>query len=73
MTAALEGAPTILRQIIERKQEEVYTRQEQLSEMELRQRFVDVEPPRGFVQAVESRISARKPAIVAEIKKASPI
>ncbi len=72
MTAALEGAPTILRRIIERKQEEVYTRQEQLSESELRQRFVDVEPPRGFVQALERRIDARRPAIIAEIKKASP-
>lgn len=72
MTTALDSTPTILRRIIERKQEEVYARQEQVPEVELRQRFVAVEPPRGFVQALEDRMAAGRAAVIAEIKKASP-
>lgn len=64
--------PTILRRILDRKAEEIYTRQGNAPEAELRERFVDVPPPRGFSAALEAKIAARQPAVIAEIKKASP-
>jgi indole-3-glycerol phosphate synthase len=39
---------------------------------ELGERITDLPPARGFVAAVENKIQAGKPAVIAEIKKASP-
>ena len=57
---------------------EVYKRQE-IEAAKIRLPFVELEPlalaappPRGFTMAIERTIAAGKPALIAEIKKASP-
>ena len=51
----MAAAPTILRQILARKYEEVAQ-----------------SAPRGFVEALRQRVEAAQPAVIAEVKKASP-
>jgi indole-3-glycerol phosphate synthase len=62
----------ILRTILLRKQEEVAARKAALPLHELRARTADAAPVRGFAAAVEAKIAAGLPAVIAEIKKASP-
>lgn len=64
--------PTILRKIIQRKHEEVAERKAQNSLQDLHSRLADVDSPRGFQNALVERISRQTPAVIAEIKKASP-
>ncbi len=66
------GTPTILRTILDRKAEEVAARRASVTEAQLRDQLADMPPPRGFARALEQRISAGEPAVIAEIKKASP-
>lgn len=66
------STPTILRRILARKQEEVAERRSRVALAELDSRAAEVEPPRGFVRALENSVAAGDPAIIAEIKKASP-
>ena len=66
------GTPTILRRILARKAEEIAERQRRVSPAELRDRAADVPPARGFYRALAGRIAAGRPAVIAEIKKASP-
>lgn len=66
------NTPTILKRILVRKAEEVRARQALTPDPVLRERFVQVEPPRGFVAALERRITQQQVAVIAEIKKASP-
>ncbi|GIS58643.1 MAG: hypothetical protein CM1200mP2_08680 [Planctomycetaceae bacterium] len=60
---------TILESIVERKREEIASRQAQCPAIELEARLADSPPPRGFVNAIRE---AREGALIAEIKKASP-
>jgi indole-3-glycerol phosphate synthase len=64
--------PDILRKILARKREEIAERSARLPLAELRRRAQAAPPTRGFVNAIRSRIAAGKPAVIAEIKKASP-
>jgi len=64
--------PDILRKILTRKREEIAERAAHLPLVELRQRAQTALPTRGFVNAIRARIAAGKPAVIAEIKKASP-
>ncbi len=64
--------PDILRKILVRKREEIAERSAHLPLAELRQRAQGAPPTRGFVNAIRARIAAGKPAVIAEIKKASP-
>lgn len=64
--------PTILRQIIERKFEEIRERQNRCSLLELTERLVDIGTTRGFERALLDCAARRQPAVIAEIKKASP-
>lgn len=66
------SVPTILQNIIARKYEEVAERRAQTPLAELEALSAAAEPVRGFAQALQSRAAARKPAVIAEIKKASP-
>ncbi len=66
------NAPTILRKIIDRKREEVAARQKQDSVGSLEQRIAEQTPPRGFARALQARVAAAEPAVIAEVKKASP-
>jgi len=64
--------PTILERILERKEEEVAARRRVVSEQTLLRRAADQTAPRGFVAALDRAIQAGDPAVIAEIKKASP-
>lgn len=64
--------PTILRNIIARKWEEIAERKHRLSQHDLQHEILQQTPARGFVQAIADNIAAGKPAVIAEIKKASP-
>lgn len=66
------SVPTILQNIIARKHEEVAERRPRVSLDELERLAAAAEPPRGFAKALQSRAAARKPGVIAEIKKASP-
>ncbi|WP_110668151.1 indole-3-glycerol phosphate synthase TrpC [Salinicola halophilus] len=72
MTATETGLPTILAKILARKREEINERQALRSE----QAWLDIaarqSAPRGFVSALDRCIEAGDPAVIAEIKKASP-
>ncbi len=64
--------PTILKTIVQRKQEEVLERQALRPLREIRQHLAQASPCRGFGKALAARIDAGQPAVIAEIKKASP-
>ncbi|MEE3215183.1 MAG: indole-3-glycerol phosphate synthase TrpC, partial [Pseudomonadota bacterium] len=66
------ATPTILEKILERKDEEVASRRQQVSEQALLERAREQDAPRGFVRALAERIREGDPAVIAEIKKASP-
>lgn len=60
----------ILSQILARKKEEVAERSMSLSLDELTRR--DYQPARGFLSAMQASLSAGRPAVISEVKKASP-
>jgi len=62
----------ILQRILARKIEEVAARRAQVPRAELQARHADAPVPRGFCQALESRIAMGDPAVIAEVKQASP-
>lgn len=64
--------PDILRRILVRKAEEVAATAAQEPMTEMARRAAEAEAPRGFRAALEGRIAAGQPAVIAEIKKASP-
>ena len=62
----------ILRKILARKSEEIRDRSGRVSLADLSARAGDQPPTRGFAAALEEKIEAGLPAVIAEIKKASP-
>lgn len=64
--------PTILRKILQRKQEEIASAQQAQSLQHLRELAEQVPASRGFVAALQTKLDAGLPAVIAEIKKASP-
>ncbi|MEZ5542020.1 MAG: indole-3-glycerol phosphate synthase TrpC [Pseudomonadota bacterium] len=68
----MRDTPDILKRILARKVEEVDARNRSVSLQELGARVADADPPRGFVNALQAKIAAGRPAVIAEIKKASP-
>ena len=66
--------PTILKKIITTKAEEVALRSQSLPLVELKAKALDQDPAelRGFIRAMRAKIEQGQPAIIAEIKKASP-
>ncbi|WP_339806402.1 indole-3-glycerol phosphate synthase TrpC [uncultured Marinobacter sp.] len=67
-----DRTPTILRKIVERKWQEIDQRKGAASLADLRARAGDQPPARGFAAAMAERIGQQRPAVIAEIKKASP-
>lgn len=63
---------TILDTIIARKFEEVAEGKKHYSLADQQQRAAAADPVRGFTAALTQRISAEQPAVIAEVKKASP-
>ncbi len=68
----MNDTPDILRKILARKAEEIAARAGRLPIEELRRQVATAPAPRGFLQAIRSRLAAGRPAVIAEIKKASP-
>ncbi len=64
--------PTILENIVARKYEEVKENRARVSLDELQRLAASADAPRGFAQALRQRATAQQPAVIAEVKKASP-
>ena len=64
--------PTILKKILDRKRDEVAERRLLTPLSRLQEKIVRASPPRGFYSAIVAKIATGQPAVIAEIKKASP-
>ncbi len=67
-----QATPTILTRILDRKDQEVAERRQAVSEADLLSLGEKQSAPRGFIEALNTRIAAGDPAVIAEVKKASP-
>jgi len=68
----MSNTPDILKKIIERKEMEVRERAATVAMAGLEARLPSAPPLRDFVGALRARINAGRPAVIAEVKKASP-
>jgi indole-3-glycerol phosphate synthase len=68
----MNAPPDILRKILARKAEEIIERARRAPLAELKNRLAQAPAPRGFLKAIRSRVATGQPAVIAEIKKASP-
>ena len=68
----MSETPDILKKIIHRKQQEIIERKQIKAEDSLIDEAKEALPVRCFVHAMRQRMMADKPAVIAEIKKASP-
>ncbi|MBC8519758.1 MAG: indole-3-glycerol phosphate synthase TrpC [Gammaproteobacteria bacterium] len=68
----MSDAPDILKKIICRKNEEIASRSRKIGTEELILRAADASGVRGFVESMRRKIAVGNPAVIAEIKKASP-
>jgi indole-3-glycerol phosphate synthase len=66
------AVPTVLKTIFDRKVEEVAARQQQRSLAELERAASQMGPVRGFRGALADKVASDVPAVIAEVKKASP-
>lgn len=62
----------VLDRILEAKRREVEHAKARIPQQEIEQRARAAPPTRGFEKALRSRIASGKPAVIAEIKRASP-
>ena len=67
-----EKTPDILNKILQRKAEEIKERALRVPLDEQLRRAETQDAPRGFIASMKQRLAVGKPAIIAEIKKASP-
>ena len=68
----MSNTPDILQKIVARKHEEIAERSGRISLQTLKDQLQSASAPRGFVASMQGKISANQPAVIAEIKKASP-
>jgi len=68
----VSDTPDILKKILQRKAEEIAARRRQVSLEELRQHVPSAPALRPFVGALRAKLAAGLPAVIAEVKKASP-
>jgi indole-3-glycerol phosphate synthase len=68
----MADTPDILKKILKRKLEEISERSAKTSLGELNAHIASSAPVRGFVNSIETAIKQGRPAVIAEIKKASP-
>ena len=66
------SVPTVLEKILARKAEEIAARRAVVSLAELEQQAAAADPARGFAKALIELARKKQPAVIAEIKKASP-
>jgi indole-3-glycerol phosphate synthase len=62
----------ILKKIEDSKRAEIAAAKARVAPAEMAKRAKAAPPPRGFLKALERKIAAGEPALIAEIKKASP-
>ena len=62
----------VLARIEAYKRREIAAAKEAVPRAEIERRAAAASPPRGFVAAIEARVAQGRPALIAEIKKASP-
>jgi indole-3-glycerol phosphate synthase len=72
LASTLAPRPDVLQKILQHKAGEVAERIARVSLRELQARANDAPPPRDFAGAIEAKIVAGLPAVIAEVKKASP-
>lgn len=68
----MSDTPDILKRILARKVEEIDARNRAVAIDALVRQVEGAEPVRGFVASLKERLAAGLPAVIAEIKKASP-
>jgi len=68
----MNKTPDILQKILQRKVEEITEAVAKESLVDLSRRAEAALPVRGFIQAIENKITAGQAGVIAEIKKASP-
>ena len=68
----MSSTPTVLRNILTRKQEEIAERSRKVSTQQLLNEAKQQSPARGFVAAIERKLAQQQAAVIAEVKKASP-
>jgi indole-3-glycerol phosphate synthase len=68
----MNAPPDILQKILARKAGEIAERAGRMPLAELKKQLADAPAPRGFLKAIRSHIATGQPAVIAEIKKASP-
>lgn len=68
----MSDTPDILERILRRKAEEVATRRARISLMDQVSQLETAPPPRGFSAALRAKVAAGLPAVIAEVKRASP-
>lgn len=68
----MSNTPDVLKKILARKAEEVAERQAKTPLSDLQERCKAMPAARGFVVALEQSIADGRPAVIAEVKKASP-
>ena len=66
------SVPTVLENILARKVQEVAERSARVSLAELERMAAQADPVRGFARAMLAQAKLKQPAVIAEIKKASP-
>ena len=64
--------PDILIKILDRKREEIAERSADISIDQLKEMCKHADTVRGFIRSIENKIANNQPAVIAEIKKASP-
>ncbi len=62
----------VLSRIEAYKRQEIAAAKAAVSQVELERRIAAVSPPRGFAAAIERHLADGRPALIAEVKKASP-
>ncbi len=65
-------APDILLKILDTKQQEIAHRKKRMSQSEIEQQAEVAAAPRAFCSALRQKIDENYPAVIAEVKKASP-
>jgi len=68
----MRAGADILERILARKREEVEAARAAVPLAEMQRRAAAAPPPRDFVGALRAKIAAGRPAVIAEVKKASP-
>ncbi len=68
----MNNTPDILIKILNRKREEIAACSKKTSLQQLQEQAQQASPVRGFVDSMRRRLEQGEPAVIAEIKKASP-